>query len=57
MSETEKQFREYGWERIRDREIDRWRHPRYGTIITCPLNEDDVMDAWITGFVAGKESE
>ena len=59
MSETERQFRATGWESQSVIGTSyRWRHHRYG-IIYIPMNYDDakpIMDAWLSGFVAGKES-
>lgn len=55
MSETERQFREHGWTRNKSDSY-RWDHPKYTSVWLRPETPEELMDMWITGFVAGKEA-
>ena len=55
MSETERQFREKGWSRNAP-DMYRWKHKKYGTMYLIPEIREQLMDAWLTGFMHGKES-
>ena len=55
MSETERQFREKGWTREAS-DMYRWNHDKYGVMFLPPDYRDELMDAWLTGFMHGKES-
>jgi len=54
MSETERQFREHGWTRTASCMF-RWEHETHGVLYLDPDTREELMDMWITGFVAGKE--
>lgn len=55
MSETERQFREKGWTREAS-DMYRWNHDKYGVMFLPPNYREELMDAWLTGFMHGKES-
>lgn len=55
MTETERQFRDKGWTRAAA-SLYIWKHERYGTMILDPSHRDEMMDAWLCGFAAGKEA-
>lgn len=55
MTETERQFRAAGWS-WRAESMYKWEHSKYGTIWLDTDIREPLMEMWLTGFVAGKES-
>lgn len=55
MSESERQFRAKGWTRTAE-SMFRWENEKYGTLCLDPSHRDELMDAWLCGFAAGKEA-
>ena len=54
MTETERQFRMKGWTRT-VASMFRWESEKYGILHLDPSYREELMDAWLCGFVAGKE--
>ena len=55
MSETERQFKSIGWTQ-NPGDWNKWTHRLHGSQYFDPKLTDELMDMWITGFVAGKET-
>lgn len=55
MTEAERQFRMKGWTRTAPSEF-RWESEKYGILHLDPSYREELMDAWLCGFVAGKEA-
>lgn len=55
MTEAERQFREAGWYQKPSNDW-KWYHAEYGVLVFKLDIQEHMMDMWLTGFVAGKES-